>query len=96
MLQLILYRPTFSMHNNDLIPLSLIIRGMAYYRMTNERSIPEFIRLITALQSSDKNGVATPEGWQPGDKVNVPGEKSENTYCFNCDLLLIDRYGFYV
>jgi len=27
---------------------------------------------------------------------NVPGEKGENTYCYNCDSLLIDRYGFYV
>ena len=27
---------------------------------------------------------------------NVPGEKGENTYCYNCNSLLIDRYGFYV
>jgi pyruvate formate lyase activating enzyme len=27
---------------------------------------------------------------------NVPGEKGENTYCYKCDSLLIDRYGFYV
>jgi pyruvate formate lyase activating enzyme len=27
---------------------------------------------------------------------NVPGEKGENTYCYHCDSLLIDRYGFYV
>ncbi len=27
---------------------------------------------------------------------NVPGEKGENTYCYNCQSLLIDRYGFYV
>ncbi len=25
-----------------------------------------------ALQTSDEQGVATPEGWQPGDKVIVP------------------------
>jgi len=25
---------------------------------------------------------------------NVPGDEGENTYCFNCDNLLIERYGF--
>ena len=49
-----------------------ILRAMVYYPMTNGRSIPEFVRLVTALQTSDKNKVATPEGWQPGDKVIVP------------------------
>ncbi len=31
----------------------------------------EFLRLVTALQTSNANGVATPEGWQPGDMVIV-------------------------
>jgi len=30
------------------------------------------LRLIKALQASDKYKIATPEGWQPGDKVIVP------------------------
>ena len=49
-----------------------ILRAMVYYPMTNGRSIPEFLRLLAALQTSDKHKVATPEGWQPGDKVIVP------------------------
>lgn len=49
-----------------------ILRAMVYYPMTNGRSIDEFLRLVTALQTSDANGVATPENWQPGDKVIVP------------------------
>jgi len=49
-----------------------VLRAMVYYPMTNGRSIPEFVRLVTALQTSDANEVATPEGWQPGDKVIVP------------------------
>ncbi len=49
-----------------------ILRAMVYYPMTNGRSIDEFVRLVNALQTSDANGVATPEGWQPGDKVIVP------------------------
>ncbi len=49
-----------------------ILRAMVYYPMSNGRSIDEFIRLVTALQTSDEHGVATPENWQPGDKVIVP------------------------
>ena len=49
-----------------------ILRAMVYYPMTNGRSIDEFLRLVEALQTSDANGVATPEAWQPGDKVIVP------------------------
>jgi peroxiredoxin (alkyl hydroperoxide reductase subunit C) len=49
-----------------------ILRAMVYYPMTNGRSIDEFVRLVSALQTSDTNKVATPEGWKPGDKVIVP------------------------
>ena len=49
-----------------------VMRAMVYYPMTNGRSIPEFLRLVKALQTSDVNKIATPEGWQPGDKVIVP------------------------
>lgn len=49
-----------------------ILRAMVYYPMTNGRSIDEFLRLITALQTSDENGVATPENWHKGEKVIVP------------------------
>lgn len=49
-----------------------VLRAMVYYPMTNGRSIDEILRLVTALQTSDSNGIATPEGWQPGDKVIVP------------------------
>jgi peroxiredoxin (alkyl hydroperoxide reductase subunit C) len=47
------------------------LRAMIYYPMSNGRSIQEFLRLLTAMQISDKNKVVTPEGWQPGDKVLV-------------------------
>ncbi len=49
-----------------------ILRAMVYYPMTNGRSIDEILRLVKALQTTDKHGIATPEGWQPGDKVIVP------------------------
>jgi peroxiredoxin (alkyl hydroperoxide reductase subunit C) len=49
-----------------------VLRAMVYYPMSNGRSIDEFVRLVKALQTSDEHKVATPEGWQPGDKVIVP------------------------
>lgn len=49
-----------------------VLRAMVYYPLSNGRSIREFVRLVTAMQTSDKNGVATPEGWQLGDKVIIP------------------------
>lgn len=49
-----------------------ILRAMVYYPMSNGRSIAEFVRLISAMQTSDKNAIATPEGWQPGDEVMLP------------------------
>jgi peroxiredoxin 2/4 len=48
------------------------VRAMVYYPMTNGRSVEEFLRLLEALQTSDRHGVATPEGWRPGQKVMVP------------------------
>ena len=49
-----------------------ILRAMVYYPMTNGRSIPEFLRLLDGLQTSDQHGVATPAGWQAGEPVIVP------------------------
>lgn len=49
-----------------------VLRAMVYYPMSNGRSIDEFVRLVKAMQTSDANGIATPEAWQPGDKVIVP------------------------
>lgn len=49
-----------------------IMRAMVYYPLSNGRSIDEILRLVEALQTSDKHGIATPENWHPGDKVIVP------------------------
>ena len=49
-----------------------ILRAMVYYPMTNGRSIDEFVRVVQALQTSDKHKVATPENWHPGEEVIVP------------------------
>ena len=53
-----------------------IMRAMIYYPLQNGRYIPEIIRLVKALQMTDKNKVSTPANWQPGDKVVVPPPKT--------------------
>lgn len=55
-----------------------ILRAMLYYPMSNGRSIPEIVRLVTAMQTSDVKGVATPAGWQFGEDVIVPPPKTTN------------------
>jgi peroxiredoxin 2/4 len=52
------------------------VRVIIYYPLTTGRSIAEIIRVIDAMQTTDKNKVATPEGWQPGDQVIVPPPKT--------------------
>jgi peroxiredoxin (alkyl hydroperoxide reductase subunit C) len=54
-----------------------IMRAMIYYPLSNGRFIPEIVRLVKAMQTSDKYGVATPANWQPGDKVVVPAPKTQ-------------------
>lgn len=53
-----------------------VLRAMVYYPMSNGRSIDEFVRLLQAMQTSDANQIATPEGWTPGCDVIVPPPKT--------------------
>lgn len=48
------------------------IRTILYYPLSTGRNMDEILRLIDALQTTDKHGVATPANWRPGDKVVVP------------------------
>lgn len=49
-----------------------IIRAIIYYPLSTGRNMDEILRLVQALQTSDKHKVATPANWRPGDKVIVP------------------------
>jgi peroxiredoxin (alkyl hydroperoxide reductase subunit C) len=49
-----------------------MIRAIIWYPMYVGRSVDELLRLLTALQTSDKSRVFTPEGWREGDPVLVP------------------------
>lgn len=52
------------------------IRLIMYYPLNVGRNMDEIIRVLKALQFSDKNKVAIPLNWQPGDKVIVPPPKT--------------------
>ena len=54
-----------------------IIRAMIYYPLTTRRNMAEILRLIDALQTTDKHGVATPANWRPGDPVIVPAPNTQ-------------------
>jgi peroxiredoxin (alkyl hydroperoxide reductase subunit C) len=45
---------------------------MIWYPMSTGRSVAEILRLVRALQTSDKETASTPEGWQPGDDLLEP------------------------
>ncbi|MDG2522930.1 peroxiredoxin [Caulobacter segnis] len=49
-----------------------IIRALTWYPMTNGRSVEEMLRLLAALQATDKEGGLTPEGWRPGEALISP------------------------
>jgi peroxiredoxin (alkyl hydroperoxide reductase subunit C) len=48
------------------------IRLIMYYPLNVGRSMDEILRVLTALQTSVKHGVAMPLNWKKGDKVIVP------------------------
>lgn len=54
-----------------------IIRAILTYPLTNGRFIPEILRLLIALQTTDSEKVATPADWLPGEPVVIP---PPNTY----------------
>lgn len=52
------------------------IRATIYYPLNVGRNVDEVVRLVDALQTADKNAVACPVNWQPGQDVIVPPPKT--------------------
>ncbi len=48
------------------------LRAMIYYPMNVGRNFDEILRVVDALQTADKHGVACPADWRPGQKVIIP------------------------
>jgi len=53
-----------------------ILRAMIYYPLSIGRYMPEILRLVKALQTTDAHKCSTPANWQPGDKVVVAPPKT--------------------
>jgi peroxiredoxin (alkyl hydroperoxide reductase subunit C) len=66
------------------------IRAILYYPQELGRNMDEILRMVQAIQISDKNGVAMPANW-PKDEVIIPpptdektaGERMEQYECFD-------------
>lgn len=48
------------------------VRAILYYPMSTGRNMDEIYRMIVAMQKADKEKIATPANWQPGDDVIIP------------------------
>lgn len=71
------------------------IRTILYYPLSTGRNFDEIKRIILALQKADKDNVATPADWRPGDDVIIPTagscgtakerveSKDPNMYCLD-------------
>lgn len=71
------------------------VRAVLYYPLSNGRNMDEIQRLVGAMQKSDKEGIATPANWRPGDDVIIPPpgscgsakerveSKEEGKYCLD-------------
>jgi peroxiredoxin 2/4 len=51
---------------------NMLIRAMIYYPLNIGRNFDEILRVVDALQTSDKHAVACPADWKPGEPVIVP------------------------
>lgn len=72
-----------------------IVRTILYYPASTGRNFEEIKRIILALQKADKEAIATPANWQPGEDVILPPPGScgvakdrmtndnENKYCLD-------------
>ncbi len=53
-----------------------IIRAIVWYPMNVGRSVEELLRLVEALQTSQRECALTPEGWHSGDALVEPAASS--------------------
>ena len=49
-----------------------IVRAISWYPMTVGRSVEELLRLVTALQATDREHASAPAGWTPGEPLMEP------------------------
>jgi peroxiredoxin (alkyl hydroperoxide reductase subunit C) len=71
------------------------VRAILYYPMSVGRNMDEIKRMVIAMQKADKEKIATPANWKPGDDVIIPApgscgaakermdSKEEGKYCLD-------------
>jgi peroxiredoxin (alkyl hydroperoxide reductase subunit C) len=73
-----------------------VVRAIVYYPLNVGRNIDEVVRIVDALQTVDKHGVACPVNWQPGEKVIVPPPKTEKDVEARLADKSLERLDFYI
>ena len=73
-----------------------IVRAMIYYPMSCGRNVDEILRVLDALQTADKNSVATPVNWRPGDNVVVPAPATQSGADERMKAEGLDRFDWYL
>ena len=48
------------------------VRAILYYPLSTGRNMDEIKRMIIAMQKADREQIATPANWQPGEDVIIP------------------------
>ena len=72
------------------------IRLIMYYPLNVGRNMNEILRVLNALQTSDKYKVAMPLDWEKGDKVIVPPPKTLTEMQERLDDKENERIDFYL
>jgi peroxiredoxin (alkyl hydroperoxide reductase subunit C) len=72
------------------------IRLIMYYPLNVGRNMDEILRVLDALQVSDKHKVAMPLDWKRGDKVIVPPPKTLSDIEGRVDEASCERVDFYL
>lgn len=48
------------------------VKAVLYYPLSTGRNMNEILRMIIAMQKAEREQIATPANWQPGDDVIIP------------------------
>ncbi len=72
------------------------IRLIMYYPLNVGRNMDEIIRVLTALQTTDKHKVALPLDWKIGDKVIVPPPKTLDEMKARIEDKSLEKVDFYL
>ena len=72
------------------------IRLIMYYPLNVGRNMDEILRVLLALQTTDKHKVALPLDWKKGDKVIVPPPKTLEEMQLRIEDKNLEKVDFYL